>query len=530
MISRRGGLTRAVWVVAAGILLSRVLGFARNVVLAGRLGDSPEADAYEAAFIVPDFLNYLLAGGFLAITFIPILIRYLAADDGEGAQAAFNAVFWPVSVVIVVLTLVAIAGASSIVGWLFGSDGRLDAEQLDEITRLTRLVLPAQVCFVIGGLFMAVQYVHGRFLVPTLAPIIYNAGIISGGLIGTGSGSVSATGFILGAVGGGLFGNLVMQWWGARRTGLEVRFERPDFRHPAFLEYARLAIPLMIGQSIVVLDESLGKVVAALAPDGSIFALNLARRVNMLPVGVIAQAAGVASYPFLARLVAEGRRSEMLASMGRTVRMVIFAGGAAVAGVMAVSQPAIRTAFQHGAFSVDGTILAAAALVGYSLSIPAWGVHQVFARSFYANRQMWIPVIAGTAWTIPAIPMFLLGFRIGGVPGVAVASSIAIVGHALTLGLLWRRVHTSEGLEGVLRTVVQVVVATAVAALGGRLVADTIAGGRIPDFGPGLAATLAGLGTVTMIYLVMTMLTGSAEAWGLVRRRFPARWRQSGEV
>ena len=525
MTPGRGSFGRAIWIVAAGILLSRMLGFARNVVLAGRLGDSPVADAYEAAFIIPDFLNYLLAGGFLAITFIPILSRYRAVNDRQGAQTAFNAVFWPVSVAIVILTGVSIAGAGAVVGWLFGSDGRLDAAQLAEITRLTRLVLPAQVCFVIGGLFMAVQYVHGRFLVPTLAPIIYNAGIIGGGLAGTWSGSVSATGFILGAVGGGLFGNLILQWWGAKRTGLEVRFELPDFRNPAFLEYLRLAIPLMIGQSIVVLDESIGKVVAASAPGGSIFALNLARRVNMLPVGVIAQAVGVASYPYLARMVAEGRKSEMLVSMGRTVRMVVFAGGLATAGVMAVSQPAVRAAFQHGEFSMDGTVLTAAALIGFSLSIPAWGAHQVFGRGFYAQRQMWVPVISGTAWTVVAVPMFLLGFRSGGIPGVAVASSIAITGHALTLGLLWRRVHTSEGLEGLPRTVLQVVAATAAAAFGGRLAADAVAGGRIPDFATGLAATAAGLGAVAVIYLVTTMLTGSVEARTVVRRRLLTRWR-----
>ena len=377
--------------VAVGILLSRILGFARNVVLANRLGDSPVADAYEAAFIVPDFLNYLLAGGFLAITFIPILSRYRVAGDHEGAQAAFNAVFRPVAVLVVVLTGVAIAAAGVIVEWLFGSGDRLDPAQLAEVTRLTRLVLPAQVFFVIGGLFMAVQYAHGRFVVPTLAPIIYNAGIIAGGLAGTWSGGGSASGFVLGAVGGGLVGNLALQWWGARRTGLRVTPGLPDFRHPAFREYLGLAVPLMIGQSIVVLDESIGKVVAAAASDGSIFSLNLARRVNMLPVGVIAQAAGVAAYPYLARLVAEGRRTEMLTSMGRTVRMVMFVGGAAVAGVIAVSQPAIRVAFQHGRFSEAGTVLTAAALVGYSLSIPAWGVHQIFGRSFYAHRQMWIP-------------------------------------------------------------------------------------------------------------------------------------------
>jgi len=359
-----GGIARAASVVAIGILVSRILGFARNVVLANRLGDSPAADAYEAAFIVPDFLNYLLAGGFLAITFIPILSGYRARGDGEGARAAFNAVLGPVAVLIIALTVAAALAADLVVGWLFGSGGRLDAAQLAEVARLTRLVLPAQIFFVLGGLFTAVQYAHGRFLIPTLAPIIYNLGIIVGGVLGTSSGEASATGFIVGAVAGASIGNFAVQWWGAARAGFRVRMTLPDFRHPAFREYLVLAFPLMLGQSIVVLDESIGKIVAASASDGSIFGLNLARRVNMLPVGVIAQAAGVAAFPFLARLVAEGRGAEMRESMGRTVRTVLFASGGAVAAVVAVSLPAVRVAFQHGAFSEDGTVLVAAALVG----------------------------------------------------------------------------------------------------------------------------------------------------------------------
>ena len=518
-----GGMARAAGVVAAGILLSRLLGFARNVVLANRLGDGPAADAYEVAFIVPDFLNYLLAGGFLAITFIPILSRFRAAGDPDGAAAAFNAVFRPAAVLIVLLTAAAAAGAEVIVDRLFGSGGRLDADQLAEVTRLTRLVLPAQVFFVLGGLFMAVQYVHGRFVIPTLAPIIYNAGIILGGLAGARSDEVSATGFILGAVGGAFAGNLVLQWWGARRTGLRISAGWPDFRHPAVREYLVLAIPLMVGQSIVVLDESIGKIVAAAASDGAVFSLNLARRVNMVPVGVIAQAAGVAAYPYLARLAAEGRRNELAASMGRAVRTVLFAGGAAAAGVIAVSQPAVRAAFQHGRFSEEGTVLTAAALVGYALSIPAWGAHQIFARGFYAHRQMWAPVIAGTAWTVPAVPLFLAGFRIGGVPGVAAASSIVITGHAVTLWLLWRRFHTSEGLEGALRTVIHSSMGAAAAAVLGWLAADAVTGGRVPGFGTGAAATVIGLAVAGAAYLVVTWSLGSTEARSVLRRRWPTR-------
>ena len=275
----------------------------------------------------------------------------------------------------------------------------------------------------------------------------------------------------------------------------------------------------MIGQSIVVLDESIGKVVAAAASEGSVFSLNLARRVNMLPVGVIAQAAGVAAYPFLARLVVEGRKAEMAASMGRAARMVVFASGAAVAGIIAVSQPAVRVAFQHGEFSKEGTIITAAALIGYSLSLPAWGLHQVFARSFYAHRQMWVPVIAGTAWSVIAIPLFLVGFREGGITGVAVASSIAITGHALTLALLWKRLHTAEGLGGLARTVCQVGVATAVAGFAGWLAAQGVAGGEIPDFATGVMAVLVGLAVTAGVYLVTALLCGSVEARSIVRRR-----------
>lgn len=516
-IGRR--IARAAWMVSAGILLSRMLGFARNVVLANRLGDTPLADAYEAAFIIPDFLNYLLAGGFLAITFIPILSRYLARGDEEGGGRAFNAVFWPITAAVVLLTVVAVAAAGWIVELVFGSGDRLQPDQLREITRLTRLVLPAQICFVAGGLFMAVQYARGRFLIPTLAPVIYNLGIIVGGLAGIGPGGTSADGFILGAVGGAVVGNLSLQWWGARRTGLRITAGPWGVRHPALREYLVMAVPLMIGQSIVVLDESLGKVVAASAADGSIFALNLARRVNMLPVGVIAQAAGVAAYPYLARLVAEGRRTELAHSLGRTMRTAVFIGGGATAAAIAVSQPAVRIFFQHGEFSSAGTVLTAAALIGYSLSIPAWAVHQVLARGFYSHRQMWVPVLAGTAWMIPAVPMFLIGFRLGGTAGIATASSAAITGHALTLVWLWRRRHSGEALAGLARTGWQTAAAAAAAAAAGWLAASAVTGGRIPDFGTGTGAVAVGLAVAAAVYLIGARLLGSREAAAILSRR-----------
>ena len=511
MSSTQRRIRTAAAVVAAGVLLSRILGFARTVVLANILGDSAVSDAYETAFIIPDILNYLLAGGFLAITFIPILSERLAAGDESAQDHAFNAVFRPIAVIIVALTIVGMLS----MGWLIdvGFGSRLDASQLVEVTRLTRIILPAQIFFILGGLFTAVQYVQGRFVIPTLAPIIYNLGIIIGGLVGSiGTSEPTATGFMFGALAGAFAGNFALQWWGAHRVGLRVKVGRLDFRHPDLRAYLVLAIPLMVGQSIVVLDESLGKWLVQSATDGAVFSLTVARRVNMLPIGVIAQAAGVAAYPFFARLVAEGRFSEMRESMGKTIQSVVYISGLAVAGLIAVSQPAIRVAFQHGNFTQSGTVLAASALVAYAISIPAWGVHQIFARGLYAHRQMWVPVAAGTAWSIVAIPMYVAAFDEFGVPGVAMASSVAITGYAITLAILWGRRHTFDGLSGLIGTAARTGAGTIVSAFAGWTVANAITGGDIPSFGTGIVSVVAGLAVTAVVYVGVTWLARSEDA------------------
>ncbi|MGH8873721.1 MAG: lipid II flippase MurJ, partial [Acidimicrobiia bacterium] len=316
---------RAALVVSAGVLVSRLLGLVRDVVLAGLVGNTSAGDVYEAAFLLPDYLFYLMAGGYLSITFIPILSGYLAVGDRRGGWEALTAVARPVGTVMVVLTVAAMVAARPLVEAAFrglpdlaGAGGaRLSASQLDEVASLTRIVLPAQVFFVLGSLFMAVQYAHHRFLIPTLAPVVYNLGIIAGGLLGVGG--RPAAGFVWGALAGAFVGNFALQVVGARRCGW--RWERGvPLGHPALGQYLAMAVPLMAGQSVVVLDEQLTRVFGQLGEEGAIFALGRARRLNMLPVGMIAQAAGVAAYPFLARLAAEGRPAELSETVARAVR------------------------------------------------------------------------------------------------------------------------------------------------------------------------------------------------------------------
>ena len=521
---------RAALVVSGGILLSRLLGFLRDVVLAAVLGATSTGDVYDAAFVLPDFLFYLVAGGFLSITFIPILSRYVAEGDIEGGWRAFAAVFKPVAVLVTLLTLLAMLFADRLVdaiylrfpdfvGALAGdTDGGLTQEQLDQVTTLTRIVLPAQIFFVIGALFMAVQYTYERFLIPTLAPIVYNLAIIVGGIALRNS-DIPAIGFAWGVLVGAISGHFLLQLYGARRAGLRWIRSVP-ISHPAFREYVVLAVPLMVGQSLIVLEEQLVRVFAQFGDPGSIFALGRARRLVMLPIGVIAQAAGVAAYPFLARMAAEGRLRELGRTLVTALRYVIFTSLAATALIVALSQPVVRVAFQRQNFTLDHTLVTASALVLYALGITAWGVQQVYARGFYARRQMWTPVVVGTTATLLAIPLmlWLSQDELFGVTGLALASSIAISAYAIALAVIWHRRLSTEGLTDLVSTLVRSLVAALLAGAAGWTAARLVLADSGLVSGASIVALVLGGLVVAAVYLGLSWLFRSPELLQLVAR------------
>jgi putative peptidoglycan lipid II flippase len=423
----------AALIVSAGVLISRILGQLREVVFASLLGANASTDEYVAAFAIPDFLNYLLAGGFLSITFIPILSRYLARDDEEGGWEALSAIIRPVAIGIVGLVAIGWVAAPTVIDVLFP---RFSADQIANTIRFTRIILPAQVFFVLGALFSAVQYTKGVFTIPTLAPIIYNLGIIVGGVGWAITKEASPEGFIWGALAGAFIGNFALQWWGAHRLGMRLHLRLP-WRHPVLKEYLLIAFPLMIGQSIVVLDETFMRVFGQFVSEGAATELNYARRTMLVPVGVIAQAAGVAAYPFLARLFAEGRIDAMKNTVDKALRYVLVLSMTATALVAAMTIPIVRSLFERGEFTATSTTGTASALFFYAFAIPVWGGLQILTRAFYAKRDMWTPVVVGTAATIAAVPLYIILQNTFGLRGVAVASTLALAIYTGILAAVW---------------------------------------------------------------------------------------------
>jgi putative peptidoglycan lipid II flippase len=496
-------------VVSASVLISRLLGLGREALLAALIGVNAEGDLYRHAFLIPDFLNYLLAGAFLTITLIPILSRHLERDDPEAASRAFTSVFQFVSWAILGLTVVMLLAADPLVPLLFP-----DVPDQDRLVSLTRIVLPAQVFLVLGALLMAVQYTHRRFAIPALAPIVYNLGIIAGGLIGAAIGETGPEGFLWGAVVGSAVGNFGLQWLGARRTG--TWFTTVPTGDSAVKEYLLLALPLMLGQSIAVLDEQFVRFFGQVDV-GNTAALSFARQLNMVPVGVIAQAAGVAAFPFLARLAAGGDEEGLTRTTGRAARNTVFVAAGATAVLVVLARPLVRILFEHGEFGTEDTRLVSGLLVLYALSIPAWGLHQILSRHFYAKRMMWRVVLIGTVGTLVAIPVWLGLYDVMGVEGFALASTLVMTAYAIALLVAWGLDSGWAPVRALVPSLLRGLAAAAVAALVAYPLVDALFGEDL-SFAEGVVAAIVGGLTVLAVFLGVSALLRAPELRDLLRR------------
>ena len=429
-----GGMGGAAIIVAIGILASRLLGIIRDMIFAAMLGADGLTDIYVAAFRIPDFANYLLAGGFLTITFIPIFSKYLADDDEHGGWEAFSSILKWLSVGTILMIVAAWFAAPTLINWLYPD---FSSAQVESTTQLTRIVLPAQFAFVVGAMFAAVQYAKGVFTIPTLAPIAYNLGIITGGVTyALVVGEPDPAGFIWGALIGAFVGNFALQVWGAMRVGMVFDI-RASWKNPAILTYMAIALPLMLGQSIVALDELFMSVFGEMTGTGSQTSLQYARRVMFVPIGVIAQAAAVAAYPTLARLFAENKRTEMLATVNKALKAVLILSIGAAGIVAAMTVPAVRVLFERGAFTSTETGIVASALFMYAFGIPVWGALQIITRAFYAKRRMWTPVLVGTAITVLAVPAYFVAVETIGFEGVAITSVLTLGLYTAVLIAIW---------------------------------------------------------------------------------------------
>ena len=409
-VYKKVGIASAV--MMASVFLSRAIGLLREMTIAYVAGAGAEVDAYQIAFIVPEVLNHVVASGFLSVTFIPIFTRHLVAGREEGAWQAFSVILCVFGAFALAAVGVSIGFAPQLVAW--AAPGLSDPAVQEAAARMTSIMLPAQAFFFVGGLLMAVQFAHERFFLPALAPLVYNLGIIAGGVLLRPW--LGIEGFAWGVLAGAFGGNLLVQAIGARRVGLRFTpLWRP--RHPDLREYVIRTVPLMVGLTMTFSTEFLCRFFGSYLPAGGIAVLNFSLRVMFLLVGLFGQAVGTASFPFMARLAAENNLAELNRLMNRTLRYLALVIPLAVL-LMVVSPEVVRILFQRGRFDPAAARLTADVLVWFLGGSFAFAAYTVIVRGYFATRDTLFPALFGSAAVLASLPLYPLGLALMGVEGL----------------------------------------------------------------------------------------------------------------
>jgi putative peptidoglycan lipid II flippase len=416
-------------VLMVSTVLSRIIGLVRVKYIVWLFGRGVEADALNAAFVLPDMISYFLVGGAASITFVTILTRYREQSRDAEGERSLSVILTTMYLVLGAAIVLAEIFAPWYVRWWFNG---FDPHKAAICVLLTRILLPAQLCFFAGGVFGAVLLVRKQFNVQAVAPLIYGLGTIVGGLLLVKKMGVSS--LAIGTVGGAVLGPFLLNWFFAHRASTRYHFIL-DWRDEGLREWVRLSLPLMAGVSLVTADNW---IIAHFASSigGGVSLMSYAKQVFTAPMSVLAQAAGAASMPFFASLWTRDRRYEFATGVADSVSRVASLGLLVASIMVALGWPAIDLVFTGGRFSANDARLCSAYFAVFSVSLFLWSAQAIYSRAFYAAGNTFVPMVASTIVTVVSLPIYDLLFHWRGAVGLALASDIGIALQTLTIALL----------------------------------------------------------------------------------------------
>jgi len=426
----------------ASTFLSRIVGLVRVQYIVWLFGRGMDADALNAAFVLPDMISYFLVGGAASITFVTILTRYRETGREAEGERSLSVILTTMYLVLGAAIVLAEIFAPLYIHWWFNG---FDASKAALCVKLTRILLPAQLCFFAGGVFGAVLLVRKQFSVQAVAPLIYGLGTIVGGLLLVRRIGVSS--LAIGTLAGAFFGPFLLNWFFARRAGTRYR-PILDWRDQGLREWVRLSLPLMVGVSLVTAD---GWIILhfASATSGAVSLMSYAKQLFSAPISILAQAAGAASMPFFASMWSKERHYEFATGVADAVSRVAALGLLAASGMVALAAPLVELLFLSRRFSAADTRECAAYFAIFSVSLFLWSAQAIYARAFYAAGNTFVPMLASTVVTVVSWPVYAGLYHLYGAMGLAIASDLGIALQTLTIAVLLhqRRMVSLAGLD-----------------------------------------------------------------------------------
>lgn len=379
------GVLTAAALVSASLLLSRLLGLVRVGVFAGIYGTGAPFKEYNAAFRIPDILFTIVAGGALSSAFVPVFAGLLERRHEEEAWGVANTVLNSV-----LLTLLGLAGLAFILAPDLSRvlNPGFSPGQVTQTANLTRIMLVQPVLLGLGGMFAAMQNSYRRFLLPALAPLVYNLSIVLGAaLLGPRFGVYAAAWAVV-------VGALLMfeiQIWGVAAESVRYRFGF-NWRLPGARDVVRLMAPRLLGLSAFQIMQIVTFWLASSLNSTRNNAITYAFTLVMLPVGAVGTSLGLAVFPTLSRHAAVAQVREVERIVREGLRAVMFLALPATVGLILLRRPIVELLFGHGAWTAASTAATVYALAFYALAIPPLAAIEVCTRAFYAMKNTRTPV------------------------------------------------------------------------------------------------------------------------------------------
>jgi putative peptidoglycan lipid II flippase len=459
---QRVRIGRATAILTAAFIASRFLGLLRTSMFAYVFGTTGISDAYLQAFLVPDLIFNIVAGGALSSAFIPIFTKYMVGDkDEKGAWHIASSALNLAIAVMVVLALLAIIFARLLVPLY--NPGESSA-QLDLIASLTRVMLLQSVALGGGVIVTAVLNARQDFRLPAIGTVVYNVGLIIGlipGLYLAFRGQRSDTFAVYGATWGVVLGALLqvgIQIPGLRKVGMHYDYRSFDWKHPGVIQIGRQMLPRILNAAMLYfstfvdrgLIQLLVAVVGVAGIGGLITQYYQAFQLVLLPLGIFGMAVSTAAFPTLAENVAKGRMDRVRNTIMETLRSILFMSIPSSMGLIVLGFPIIQVLLQHGRFQLSAAQSTAVPLAFFALGLAGLASVEILTRSFYALRDSKTPVIVSVGQFIfkIALSLILIDAAVWGAQwGMgALAFSTSLAGLLEAIVLYWL-LHLRVGLS-----------------------------------------------------------------------------------
>jgi len=438
-------LLRSTFAVSVPTMLSRIMGYIRDLLQAFYLGTSRLGDAFTTAYILPNLLRRLTGEGAMTAAFIPVFTQIKKEKTKEKLWKFANAFFFDLTLIMALLTVLGIIFSPLLVRIIAPGFG--DAPGKWELTTvLTRLMFPYIFLISLAALAMAILNSFRKFFVPAFTPVLFNLAIISAAFFFARKAEEPAYVFAVGVVVGGLLqlGFQIPFLW---RNGMRFKLGL-SFTHPAVRKVGKLMIPGIFGAGIVQINFAISRAIASVLEEGSVASLYFASRVQELTLGIFSIALSIALLPTFSEQVAHKDIQGMRKTLVFSFKLIFFITLPAMMGLLVLNRPIIQVLFQYGIFDVQSTTKSALCLFYFALGIPFISGVKILSPAFYSFKDIKTPVIVAFFIMLGYIGLSLILMNPLRVGGIALALSItSVLNFILLFFLLEKKIGKIEKKE-----------------------------------------------------------------------------------